>query len=329
VEEKEPWCEGAKAVTEVGVFSTEEFEKPDVRQPLAMLGVVKLLQEGSVQFDVLDTESPLSSYKVLILPDQIKVSNTLRARLQQYLQQGGSIIASHASGLNERGDAFAMEEWGVRYVGPAPFSPDYIKMQGPLAAGLPDTELVMYERGMEVKEQPGTSVHMMVNRPYFNREWDHFSSHKHTPSSGEAAYPGIVQKGRVIYFMHPVFTQYAKNAPLWCKKLVMNALRSLQPELLVQHNGPSSLVTLLNEQPAHQRQILHLLHYLPERKGMDFDIVEDVIPLHDLTLSVKAPKVMKKLLLVPQNKPLPFKKDGERVVFTLPKLVGHQMVVFS
>jgi hypothetical protein len=62
---------------------------------------------------------------------------------------------------------------------------------------------------------------------------------------------------------------------------------------------------------------------------MDFDIVEDVIPLHDLTLSVKAPKGMKKLLLVPQNKPLPFKKEGERVVFTLPKLVGHQMLAFS
>ncbi len=326
VEQKEPWCVGAKALTEVGVFSTEEFATGDVRQPLAMLGAVKLLQEGAVQFDIIDSHAVLDRYKVLVLPDNVPLSDDLKTRVQSYLAKGGTVLASFESGLTPDKKAFALEEWGVDLIGVAPYSPDYIRTQGKIAKGLPDTELVMYEKGLEVKTRPGATVLVNVDKPYFNREWNHFSSHKHTPSSGEVAYPGIVQQGKVIYFMHPIFTQYAKNAPVWCKKLVLNALDILLPNPKVRHNGPTSLTVVLNEQPAQKREVLHLLHYIPERKGIAFDIVEDIIPLYNVSVSIHSSKKVSQVKLVPQGKKLPFTMNNGRIEISVPEVRGHQML---
>ena len=46
-----------------------------------------------------------------------------------------------------------------------------------------------------------------------------------------------------------------------------NALDLLLPEPRVRHAGPSTLLVTLSEQLAHNRQVLHLLHYIPERRG--------------------------------------------------------------
>jgi len=69
--------------------------------------------------------------------------------------------------------------------------------------------------------------------------------------------------------------------PRWCKTLLLNALALLLPEPLARHDGPSTVRLSLTEQAGHDRWIVHLLHYIPERRGEDFDVIEDVIPLHD------------------------------------------------
>jgi hypothetical protein len=50
------------------------------------------------------------------------------------------------------------------------------------------------------------------------------------------------------------------------------------------------VIATLNEQPAENRRIVHLLHYVPEHRGKDFDVLEDVIPLYNLPVSVQTPR---------------------------------------
>lgn len=328
VAEKEPWCEGAKAVTDIAVLSAEEFAQ-DLRTPEMMTGAVKILQEGAHQFDVVDSASDFAPYRLLILPDTIPVDDKLAAKLKQYLGRGGAVVASWKSGLTPSGDAFALTEWGADYVGEAPYSPDFIVTRGRIAEGLPETELVMYKKGIQVKASSGSTVLAEVNEPYFNRTWQHFSSHRHTPSAGKRGYPGIIQKGKLIYFMHPVFSQYAANAPLWCKKLVLNAIAVLLPDPVVKHKGPSSIIATLNTQERKKRRVLHVLHYVPQRVGADFDTVENVIPLYNIPLSVREDTVVTSVTLVPQRKKLGFRKTGGRIEVTLPVVSGHQMIEFS
>jgi hypothetical protein len=165
--------------------------------------------------------------------------------------------------------------------------------------------------------------------PYFNRTFQHYSSHRHTPSSGRTGYAGAVRHGRTVYFAHPLFTQYAANAPRWCKRLVLNAVDLLLADPLVRHQGPSTLLTAVNEQTAARRWVVHLLHYVPERRGADFDVIEDVIPLFDLAVSLRAPRRVASVTAVPQQRAVPFEQRGGRVSFRVPRLEGHQMLAVA
>ena len=103
----------------------------------------------------------------------------------------------------------------------------------------------------------------------------------------------------------------------------------LLPKPLVRIEAPTTALTTLNEQPDENRCVLHLLHYVPERRGQDFDVIEDIIPIFNVKVSVKAPKKTKNVLCVPGRMPLDFSVKAGYVQFALPKLRGHQMIELS
>ena len=224
------------------------------------------------------------------------------------------------------GDAFALKCLGVDFVGEAEFSPDFIVPAGEVGCGLPKTEHVMYKKGLAVKVRMGAKALADQTLPYCPRTWEHFCSHRHTPSAHKRGDAAVVQRGNCIYFMHPLFAEYADVTPRWGKQLMLNAIDMLLPDPLVRHDGPSTVVATLNRQKAQKRLALHLLHYIPERRGQHFDTIEDVIPLHDLAVSVKAPGKVKSVRCVPEDVAIDFAVNKGRVEFTLPKLEGHQIV---
>src|SRR5439155_21914685 len=101
------------------------------------------------------------------------------------------------SGLAAEGDAYALEEFGVEARGPAEYAPDFIAPREALAAGVPSTQHVLYERGLNLAPRPGAEVLADLWHHYFNRTWAHFCSHSHTPAAALSDWPGAVQHGRV------------------------------------------------------------------------------------------------------------------------------------
>lgn len=331
VARKEPWCRGARPVTEVAVMTPEEFAGGSSHHRLspAAVGAARMLQELRHQFDVVDSQSDLGRYKLLVLPDEIPVGDDLAGRIGHFLAGGGAVLASHKSGLRPDGLGFGLKALGVRYVGEAPYSPDFLVPTAGFGRSLPATEHVMYLKGLQVAAADGAEVLTEVKVPYFNRTWRHFCSHNHTPSAGRGGYPGVVRTPRTAYFAHPIFAQYHANAPRWCKVFIGEAIELLLGEPLVRVDGPSTLLAALNEQPKKRRWVLHLLHYIPERRGQAFDTVEDVIPLCDLTVSIRgdlAANGLKSARCVPEGHALALKKRQGRIEFTLPRLEGHQMI---
>lgn len=75
--------------------------------------------------------------------------------------------------------------------------------------------------------------------------------------------------------------------------------------------------------------MIHLLHYIPERRGERFDSIHDVIPLHDLELSVSLPGMAEKAVSVPEGLSLETAREGERMTIKLPVLKGHGMIELS
>jgi hypothetical protein len=345
VAQKESWCCGARPLSDIAVLSPEEFLEDGSRLPRATMGVERMLDEGGHQFDIVDSQADLSAYKLLVLPDTIPADDALTAKLERYMAGGGSLIASFESGLAPGKGGFALGALGVELAGEGPRdaqgqlvrgrhfpSGDYTEYLRPIQAigqGLPPTEHAMYMRGLEVRATAGAEVLAETVASFFDRTHQHFSSHRQTPSSGQVRGPAIVRSGRAIYFAHPIFSQYAQNAPRWCKQLFLNAVALLLPEPLLRHNGPSSVFATLLDQPVERRWVAHLLHYIPERRGADFDVIEEALPLHNLEVSVRAPAGVRRVVTAPEGQELAFRSAGERVIFTLPRLNGHQMVAIE
>jgi hypothetical protein len=181
---------------------------------------------------------------------------------------------------------------------------------------------------MDIEPEPRVEVLANKVSSYFDRTYKHFCSHRQTPSSGQVDGPAVIRKGRAIYFANPIFTEYIILAPRWEKQLFLNALDLLLPDPLIRHDGPTTLLVTVNDQPTNNRWVVHLLHYIPERRSQQIDTIEDVIPLYDVKISIKSPKI-KAVACVPEQEPLPFNQKNERVEFVLPRLVGHQMIALE
>jgi Hypothetical glycosyl hydrolase 6/Beta-galactosidase trimerisation domain len=328
VEKKEPWCREVEPVVEMAVFSPDRFEgaangglSPDIS------GCTRMLQELGYQFNIIDETEDLSKYRIVILPDNVMIDDMETGKkLDDFVSKGGAILSSYRSGRNSESLDFVHYNPGVSSTGTSPFCPDFIAPEGDLLQDLEDVDYVMYQQAECVKAEGDTDVLCWVNEPYFNRTWEHFCSHQHSPSSGKRGYPGILKNGRIIHFIHPVFTTYHEMDPVWCKTLVKNAIDMLMPEKIVEHNGPSSLVVTVNQLADKDSYVLHMLHYIPERRGVKFDSIQDVIPLYNIELSIKLAETVSTAVLVPENIELKSEVKDGRLLFSVPELHGHQMI---
>jgi hypothetical protein len=301
-----------------------------------------MLLEADQQFDVVDSSFDWLNYKLLVLPDHYPLTEPIKAKLEEYLSAGGKLIASFEAGMDIEKTDFQLDSIGVQKASDGPTDEDgnlvrglnfltndfmeYIIPSGEIGAGLKPTEYAMYSRGMDVIAKPGSQVLIYNTKSYFDRRNTHFCSHKQTPSSGKQGSPAIIQNSDVIYFSHPIFTQYFQKAPPWCKQIFINALQILTGDPIIETNAPSTAIVTLNEQPAVNRLVLHILHYIPERRGQEFDIIADIIPLHDVAVTVRVPEIVKQVQLAPEQEPLTYTAAEGIVQFVVPRVHGHQMV---
>ena len=329
VEEKEPWCVGATAVSEIGFLSTSTsllagtVAAPDI-------GVTNILAELHYQFDVLDRDSDFSEYKVLILPDVHRLDDELLRRVQSYLTNGGKLILSHESGLDMEGRKFTLEEIGVDYFGASPYvgnAGDYFEVLEGANEDIDADVQFSYAPGSVVKAQSGSVVLARIWKPYFDRTYEHFSSHHQTPYDQPTDEAAATQRGGVIYISFPIFDSYAKNAYAVHKLLVRNCLRRLLPDPLIKAELPSTAEASLTAQEG--KRIVHLLHYPATRRAPDLDIVEEAIPLANVKIALRMEKEPSRVYLAPQREGLKAAFDGKYAETVVPLIDGHQMVVFE
>lgn len=329
VAEKEPWCIGATAVTEIGFLSTSTSSlagtvaAPDV-------GATNILAELHYQFDVLDRDSDFSRYKVLILPDVHRFDEELLKRVQDFLANGGKLILSHESGLGVDGTKFVLPEMGVEYFGASPYAGnagDYFEVLEGANEDIDSDVQFSYAPGSLVKAQSGAVVLARIWKPYFDRTYEHFSSHHQTPFDQPTDEAAVTQHGNVVYVSFPIFDSYAKNAYAVHKLLVRNCLRRLLPDPLIEAELPSTAEVSLTEQ--EKKRIVHVLHYPASRRAPDLDIVEDVVPLANVPIALRMEKEPSRVYLAPQRRSLKVVFDGKYARIVVPSVDGHQMVVFD
>lgn len=114
------------------------------------------------------------------------------------------------------------------------------------------------------------------------------------------------------------------------KQLLSNSLKLLLKDKIVESNAPTTAHINVNYQSSHDRYVVHILHYIPERRYNSIDTIEYAIPLYDVELKIKLPKAPTKVYCAPSMEELEFSYDGRKyakvIVF---EIKGYQMVVFE
>lgn len=328
VEAKEAWCHDVTSLADVGVLSMEAFTGPAHRTPIEGYqtidaGVVRTLQEGKILYDVLDAESDLSRYKVIILPDAIPVEGAMQQKLQNYLQGGGKIFASGESALDRDNGEFVLD-FGAKYLGETTLSPEYLAPRFPLAPWEP-AAFVVYSKAKEIE---ATTGEVLADRqdPFFNRDYLHFCSHQHAPSMQQNAGAAMVRTANTVYVAFPVFMLYAEKGQNALREIILHGLRALLDTPTLTTSLPAQGIQTAMRQQPEGRTIVHLLYAAPVKRG-SVEVIEDLLPLNDITVALRVEKAPTRVYLAPQNTDLAFTVQDGVLHTTVPQLVCHQMVV--
>ncbi|BBH23011.1 hypothetical protein Back11_43560 [Paenibacillus baekrokdamisoli] len=331
VEQKEAWCTDTTNLADIALLTAEAAGVGDMSSSMftgrADAGAVRMLLEGNFLFDVVDMETDFNPYKVMVLPDQIVISDKLQAKLDAFFQQGGKVLATGKSGLNTEGNEFVID-LGVKHIMENPFKPDYFRPAFALQS-LGQSSFIMYAQGQKVALNGGTVLGRRED-PYFNRDVFTFCSHQHTPSSMNDGGPGMVESDKGIYMAWNVFEDYAVKGSLVLKEMVVYALNRLLPEKTLTTNLPAQGIVTLQEQAKEARIVNHLLYASPVKRGEDVEIIEDILPLYDISVAVNVgDRKVKEVYMAPQMTPIAYKQQDHVIEYVVPKLECHQMVVID
>ncbi|MBR2477179.1 MAG: beta-galactosidase trimerization domain-containing protein [Clostridia bacterium] len=334
LEKAEPWLKDSKHLADVGVFGAEisqnyygtsrtfSISQGGENKGDCDAGCVRMLLEGHYLFDSVDADSDLSKYKVIILPDEIRLDERLEKKFNDYVADGGKILASGRSGLCHGEDKFALD-FGVEYAGAPKYPEDYI---------LPDFEIrdfenaafVMYAGGTRIKENGGEIMAKRLN-PCFKNEWIHFGSQGHAGPDYNDAEPGIAKGNAGIYIGWNIFEEYATSGSTIAKRIVCHLLDELLGDnKTISTNLPAQGVVAVADQ--NDRRIVHLLYAAPVKRGNGVQVIEDVLPIYGTDVTLEVDKEISKVTLVPQGEDIPFEQIGNHINFLVPKFTCHQLV---
>lgn len=331
LEEKEKWLAGARKVAEIGVLPDAPVLSAGIRERLrgnpSAEGVYRMLSETHLLFDFLDFTDDLSPYRLVILPDNVRLSPEVGRRVDAYVEGGGKLLVTGRAGMDAAGSRFLVQSAGVEFVSDAEYCPRYARIGPEGFPAIAPMDYVLYERGVTVRPAPGAEVTAWIVNPYFNRTWEHFCSHRHTPPAVLTGEPFTLRTKAAAYVAHPLFTDYAVSGCRVFRDIVSHLVGELMGEPVVKADLPTTAELTLRR--LGDDYVLHVLHYIIQRKCRMLETVEEKIPLFDRAIEIHTTGEPKRVFLAPQEKEIPFRWTDGRCRFSIPRVEGHQMVVLE
>ena len=329
LEGKEEWLDNVESVADIAIISPEAYVGDLSTGQMTKVddsgsGVCRIMLEGKYLFDVIDFESDLSKYKVIILPDVIRADIDFAKRLREFCDCGGKVLATGKSVLHENSNEFCLN-LGAEWIKENPYKPDYFRPLEKIK-DMGDTGYIMYGNGEKIR-CIGNELGIREN-PYFNRTRVHFCSHQHTPNSCEYGGAGMTEGKDGIYIAWNIFADYAQSGELHLKQMVIFALdRLLDSAKTLKTNLPAQgIVTLMKQS---DRLICHLLYASPVKRGNGIEVIEDIVPIYNVELAIKTNRKINKVYLAPQKEDIDFTYENGYISVKLDKIECHQMVVFE
>jgi hypothetical protein len=319
VERIERYCTDVGETSRLGVLFSGKAASDE--------GLVRMLLERQMDFDIVLPADDLARFDALVLPDEVLLDEPTAARLTRFVEGGGALLLTGDSGLDATKERFLVDI-GAENVGEPLFANDYAQVGPDLVEGIVRSPFLFYEGARRTRVTDGV-VLAAVKEPYFDRTYGHYCSHQNAPNRLEdAAYPAAVQKGRVVYLAHKVCALYFAHGARYHRDYFHNALKLVYRDPVLSVSMPSGARARLGYQAADHRYVLHLLYGLPVARGR-VSVIEDLPELRDVAVSAKVDGTVRKVYRVPCLEEIPFTQSGDRVRFVVPSVACHQAVVLD
>ncbi len=337
VETKEPWCRNAESAAATAIIAVDETPENQANTT----GAARVLLETHVPFDIVDSGMDFSKYRMLILATGAPVTPELAAKLKTYLAAGGKLIVT-AKGALTVGNGDAYLPVGGEFGETSPFCPDFVET-APEFTAFATTPFAMRLPSVRFKAKEGVSLGRVYD-PYFNRDVKHFCSHQFTPYRPEpSGYDAGALAGNVLYFSHPVFAVYCLTGMGAVRDFIACGFDRLcgADRQVISDGLPSTGRVGLMRQKKENRHVFHVLYGNTVLRGRcgsfpngqfpakPVEVVEELLPLRNVSFSLAIPGEVHKLTLVPEGKTVDFRREGERVCFTLDEFTCHAMVAID
>ncbi|MCH2176930.1 MAG: alpha-L-fucosidase [Lentisphaeria bacterium] len=334
-EQCQSYTHKANIVSQVGLVVPPELgDRPG---PAAM-GATSTLQQLRQQFDIIPPSANFTDYEMLIIPECTPVDSMIANKLSTYIAQGGKLLLSINSVIDER-ETLLLNEAGIEDFGVSPYSHTFMHVDETIRGDIMDYGHVMYENGRRLKPVAGAKSLCQIGEPYFERDYDHFSGHEYTPENELSAFSGIIHHGNVITFSMPIFKAYGIHAQPIYRKIIGNCMDLLMPNSLLKTPDAHSRLETTVMKKDH-RTIVHIVSFSVEKRGASFirmvankqvglDVVEDPLPIVNQSIWIKSDTSPQQVYLAPAGTNLEFNYEDGYVKTAVTVLDGHAMIIIE
>ncbi len=264
-------------------------------------GAARMLSELKVSYDVVNEDMEFGKYKLLVIPDNIDITDKLNDKLKNFR---GSILSS---GKSFRQDGI----W------------DYL-------TEVSDDESVSayYQSGSNVRAMYTDGIKMKSEysiadriEPYYDAHFDGLHAYCYLPYRKSEGYSAVALCGNRAHISFKVFESYLKYGGVFHKKLVEKILDTLLPERIISSDSlPSS--TRVSVLTSDNHDILHIKSTYPEHRGK-IGVVEE----HNVLASgaeITIDGEYSQVYTIPQKEGVEFNVSNGKTQITLPEICGYQ-----
>jgi hypothetical protein len=277
-------------------------------------GALRILCDLHCQFDVVTLAADWSKYKVLVLPDSVKISPEVETRLHKYISNGGKIISSGESGMKADGGEF-LPEWDLTLDGNAPEPSFFVDKDG--------MKMSIYASGKLLKSQNNQTVYQLAE-PLIEHIFDGIYPGYYNPPGEVIDYPFLSVNNKVAHFSFNIFNGFKEYAAASLREAFAEALEIMHPNRLIKtENMPAFVRVYLTEQ-SDSREVVHITAHIPEKRTDGCEVIEDDLTILPSKIYVKTGKTA--AFIEPEHAALQVERQGEYLVINVPQFTGYALI---
>jgi hypothetical protein len=303
----------------------------------------------------------LARYKVLILPNTACLDDAQVAAIEEYVRQGGGLVASldtslfdefgnprknfalgNVLGVDYRGlpDSAAAKDQDIDVNFAKAIGPDYWEKRKNVFDFILDPLSILNKGRLQtyIGSQPVTFKGPAV-RVALKGEASKVLGTLQTRSAAAVPFAGVVSqtygKGRVVYFAAGFDSAYYLYSYPYQRLALRNAIDWVAagpPPFVVEAPMCVHATIMRQDKGGSQRLIVHLFsdlnttahHALPVD---DVPLREEAVPIHDIRITFDSRYALRKVHLEPGGKELPLTRTDKGTTVTVPRLDVHALVV--